>query len=446
MAVELSSLYSDFDPLPLPPGDPRYVDTTVERNVPTLLTSLNLALMGDKARSILFTGLTGDGKTTTLNYVRNQQEIGGRFVAYGQALVDVDIDPSFSFEDLVIFLLGVTDRTLIKVLDKTIQEPWYKRIWNEFCDVANLPISLRGLEIHLGPFGKIMGVLKDSPSAKQAIRNGLREASASLVQMANDYLGHARQSIKEAGRGGLVVILDDMEKLPGKGPSGKPLDEELFVDRAAQVRSLDCEVIYTIRLSTYRAHSEELPILYGAPIFVPMLPPRDRDGKNIPRSLQRMREIVALRIAYADGKLSGELKQLKAARAQALKEDHVNQAIASAFESIDVADSLCLASGGHMRELMLLVQASIVQAITANQPKIRQADVDAAVLAFDPFRRSEAEEYTADLRRIRETKSITGLKREVQSALLSRRLVHEYFDHSLWYDICPLVAQSVTGE
>jgi hypothetical protein len=66
MSADFQQLYNQFNPeVPLPAGDPRYVDCDQARGVPTLLADVESPLNEDGQTTLLFCGHIGDGKTTT---------------------------------------------------------------------------------------------------------------------------------------------------------------------------------------------------------------------------------------------------------------------------------------------------------------------------------------------------------------------------------------------
>jgi hypothetical protein len=92
-----------------------------------------------------------------------------------------------------------------------------------------------------------------------------------------------------------------------------------------------------------------------------------------------------------------------------------------------------------MRELIILMQNAIEQAVTYGREKINIQDVEAAVIDFAAFRRETAKKYLTELKWVADTKSISELPPDVQRELLGRRLVHEYYDREFWYDVGPMV-------
>jgi hypothetical protein len=307
MQISLWSLANQFDPTaPLPPGDPRYVECATERHVPTLMAKFGLPLSRTTPAALLFSGQIGDGKTSTLNYLRGQREAQGDFVAYGQADLHLDLS-RVHFEHVILLLLAIVERSLKDRFAQSLEKPWYVRLWQEFCRIANLPVELR-FDVKVGPFLKITTNVKDSPDMNRVVLEGLRKtAGDTFLSMANEYLAEARKVVREETGGDLVAILDELDRITARHPTGEYMDEAIFINHAYQLKTLECKVIYTVRLPTVRAGGPDLPIMYGSPpIFVPMLAVRGRDGQTQPAGLQRLREILALRIRAELGAFGGD--------------------------------------------------------------------------------------------------------------------------------------------
>jgi hypothetical protein len=325
-----------------------------------------------------------------------------------------------TYENVILMLLGVVDRSLRSDFWRKISPPWYERVWNEFCRIANLPVALQfDASIPLGPFFKLTMAVKDTPGTNEMVVKGLRDASSATFQdVVNEYFGRAEEIIKKKNQLPLIAILDGLDRIiSNRTASGSYTDVEIFRDRATQLTSLRCRVIYTVRSALVHAYPTDLAMSYRGPFFNPMVPLRNRAGVANPASLDRLREVIEKRVVEAGG-TTGDV-----------------------FESAAIRDRLCQASGGHMRDLMGLVQFAVTKAKAFHGGfPIKASDVDDAIRDYGFMRRAQAEPLREPLRQVAEHKTISGLPPDVQQELLRNRLVHEYFDGDIWYDVCPLVA------
>jgi hypothetical protein len=420
MGAEIQRIHNQFDPwTPLPADDPRYVDCSTERNVPSLFDNFELPLDGEKTISLLFCGQVGDGKTTTLYALKKRLEDAGHFVAYGNADVLLDLG-RVEYDNVILMLLATVDQALREEYARSIQEPWYATLWNEFCRVAQLPASLQfDVKVPLGPYAKLTMAVKDTPDLRDRVLRGLRKASSATFQeVVNEYFDRAAEVVKKKKRRALIAIVDNLEKILNvKQQSGSFMDEEVFLGHSTQLTALRCRVIYTVRSALVRVHASNLALYYGAPIFVPMVPLHDRYDKPLPRSLEKLREIV-------DRRLAAE-----------------NTTRVEVLESDENLDKLCQASGGHLRDLMILVQQAIVSAKAAHGGlPVKVADVDDAIQRMGALRRNPAMPHQPALQHVVEKRTIYELPTDDQQALFRDRLIHEYFDGDYWYDVCPLIA------
>lgn len=226
--------------------------------------------------------------------------------------------------------------------------------------------------------------------------------------------------MKGHGHRQLVVILDNLDRLQEtQSRGGVSPDEQLFLGQASQLLAMQCHVIYTMRLALAHAQEANLLVRYGrVPVIVPMIPVRQRDGTTHVAGMAKLREVIKRRLQVAGTDLQ------------------------HAFSNGSTADRLCHACGGHLRELMTLVQSACEAAIGAKHDlPLTEADVKAAILSLRALRRLSAGGYEEALRRVAQNHRLDGLPPEVQQALLHYRLIYEYFDGEYWYDISPLLSE-----
>ena len=119
-------------------------------------------------------------------------------------------------------------------------------------------IKLLQTEIEISPevelsFGiaKITAQAKASPQLRSKLRDYLGPRSNGIIETINqELLEPAHKKLKQRGKNGLVVIVDNLDKVDSSPkPWGRPQPEYLFVDRGEQLASLHCHVIYTLPLA-----------------------------------------------------------------------------------------------------------------------------------------------------------------------------------------------------
>lgn len=423
MPPSLQDLYLQFQPLePLEAGDPRYVDTFEVRGVRALYQHLSLPLSLPKPATLFFSGHVGDGKTTILNQLRGRLEDEGYFVAYGEADERLDLE-DIQHEDVLLALLAIVDEALRSRYRDDL-ESRLRQITEEIARIARLPVALEASgTLPLGPFGTITATVKDAPDIRLQVREDLRQARGpTFLDVVNEYLGRAEELVKKRGHRQLVAVLDNLDRLPDPLAAPPPAaDERLFLGQASQLLSLQCRVVYTVRLALVHSHEANLGARYGqTPIIVPMIPVRGTDGGPHHEGFAALRQVLE-------------------GRTQAAGCEDLRQAFGE-----DAVELLCRTSGGHLRELMTLVQRACAEALAGgDELPLTAAHIEAAVRPLAALRRAAAADYREALTRVGQNHTLEGIAPQVRQILLSGRLVYEYYlDHRFWYDVCPLCQEA----
>ncbi len=409
VVATIQNVYNQFDPMEaLDADDPRYADCFGVRGVDTLHVQMSLPLGTGKPTSQLLSGHLGDGKTTILRQLRRRFEAAGHFVAYGETdrwldLADID------HQDVLLGILVSVDAALRECYEEDVEAGLFQRFWERLDSVLHSAVDVKG------SLPGLTAALRDVPSLRLQVRAELREARGpTFIEVVNEYLDRARELVLDRGHTSLVVILDNLDRLPELvGRTHVYPDEELFLGHANQLTRLHCHVIYVVRLALAHAHESSLRERYGRkPQIVPMVPVRRRDGTDHTAGLDKLREVLARRSPLG------------------LEEAFEQQAV----------DLLCRKSGGHLRELMSLVQRACAEALgTHGELPIRLADAQAAVGDHGALRQQAAREYREALDKVSAAHDLSGLEADERNALLNRRLVYEYRDEKgYWYDVASL--------
>jgi hypothetical protein len=170
----------------------------------------------------------------------------------------------------------------------------------------------------------------------------------------------------------------------------------------------------------YSSRAADLRDIYGDPSVLPMIMVQTPDGNNHDAGIAKIIKIVKKRIA-----------------------PHAPNAVLESdiFSSAVGLQKLCLMSGGHVRNLMLLVRSAIdhIDSLPITEAAIQRAITQAR----NTYRRTvEQDEWTL-LANVAETKNIEN--DDKYRKLLFNRCVlqYEYIDNlgelKTWYDIHPLI-------
>jgi hypothetical protein len=410
--ASIQDVYLRFDPMEaLEPGDERYVDCFDVRGIPTLYAQMLLPLAAPKPTAQLLSGHLGDGKTTLLKHLQKRFEDDGHFVAYGEADHWLDL-ADLGHEDLLLGLLVTVDEALHCRYRKDCEAGAFQQVWERMYNIAHMPVDVKA-----GLAG-LTAALRDVPDLRIQVRNELRTARGpSFLDVVNEYLDRGRELVEKRGHKSLVVVLDNLDRVPESvGHDHVFADEKLFLGQAAQLTRLHCHTIYVVRLALAHTQEGNLRERYGrSPQVIPMLSLRRRDGSEDVEGLTKLREILEARLRPLD------------------------LALTDAFDD-DARDLLCRKSGGHLRELMSLVQRACAEALgTHGELPLRASDATAAVRDHGDLRRQASRDHYDALCSVDDIHALDGLDAEERAALLNKRLVYEYRDDDgYWYDVAPL--------
>jgi hypothetical protein len=403
MPATIRDVFLQFNPLkPLETNDPRYVNCHQERGLPALFEQLRLPLL-DTARPFLFSGYLGDGKTTILKQLQGLLTHDERdIVAFGEADERLDLS-DVEYDDVLLALLAVVDQTLRERFGADVEAQPFRRVWEDLCRIAHLPVELTKMEVPLGPFGKLTATVKDSPDVRLQIRQGLRQARGpTFLEMVNQYLQQAQEIVCHYGHRQLVVILDNLDRIQETLlPGNVYADERLFLGQATSLLGVQCHVIYTIRLALVHAQAPNLGARYGqVPLIIPMIQVRQADGTPHEAGMARLREIIGRRLRAARTDFDG------------------------AFDALSTVDRLCDASGGYLRDLMTLVQSACAEGLAAHGGlPLTATDAAAAMRNLGAQRRMVATDHTAVLEQVSRTHRLDGVPLDIRHALLRQHLV-----------------------
>lgn len=393
----------------------------------------------DKPTCVLFTGHIGCGKSTELLRLKTELEQEGFYVVYFESSEDLEMTDV----DISDVLLAIAHRVSQNInLDKiTIEEPSsLKELLQSAVNILNSDVTAVKLKV---PGIGDLGVT--SEKEKFSIAFGIGEittkvkSDSKLREKLNQYLGPQKNQLLEAinkellepvitklkqlGKLGLVVIVDNLDRLDNRQkPWGRPQQEYLFVDQGEYLTKLNCHLVYTMPLALKFSND------YGnltqrfseEPKVLPMVPVQLRDGSYCDAGMALLRQMVMAR-AFPH-----------------LNADQRLEKITEIFDSYETLDYLCCMSGGHVRDLLRLLNTWI--------KKERKLPLSGETLKdVIRSRRNEMTMPISDnewklLRQVRERKKVSG--DEGYQTLIRSRLVFEYRDHGeSWFDINPILAE-----
>lgn len=399
-------------------------------------------LSPNKPTCQLFTGHIGCGKSTELSRLKAELEQAGFYVVYFQATEDLDV----ADVDITDILLAIAHQ-VSEGLEKTqveLQPSGFKAFLKSTWDFLQTPIELsgeaeiagvsmkgsteEGVEVSLPVgIGKITAKAKNSQTTRSKLRQYLEPQTNKILQFINqEILQVAQEQLKGRGKKGLVVIVDNLDRVEDKiaSASNKPLPEYLFVERGEQLSQIHCHLVFTLPLSLMFSNQRE-PLknrLGGgrSPMVLPMVPVQRRDRGECAEGMELLRQMLLAR-AFPD-----------------LEPEERLGLVGEVFENLETLNRLCRISGGHVRNLLGL----LYRCLQAEDPpisrqvleKVIRDERDSLLLAIDN------QEWELLQQVVREQK-VQG--DEEYQVLLQSLFVFEYRDEQgSWFDLNPLLFES----
>ncbi len=370
----------------------------------------------------LFTGHIGCGKSTELLRLKVELEQDGFHVVYFESDQDLEMGDVDAGDILLAIARRVSES--LETAGINLRPGYFQRLFGEIKEVLQTPIEITDVTFSVS-IAAITAQTKSSPNLRDKLRGFLEPRTDGIIQAINrELLEPAIQKLKQEGRRGLVVLVDNLDRIaPAPKAWGRPQPEYLFVDRGTQLRRLNCHIIYTIPLAL--RFSDDFGRLTASfmvdPKVLPMAPVQLRDGHDHEEGMALLRQLVLAR-AFPDVAFDQRLGR-----------------ITEVFDSPEALDRLCRASGGHVRNLLRFLNDWIQE---DRQLPLTRESLETVIRA----RRNEltlsidTQEWEA-LRQVVRNKTVAG--NQDYQALIRSMFVYEYRDREgSWFDINPILAEA----
>lgn len=343
----LKRIYNAFDPSPLHKGQQDlYVDLDEVRGHSGIVSHLKKKiLLTDGPSCQVLTGHRGSGKSTELWQLRQALETpssGADRMFVVQVQADDELDRNdIDFPDVLIAMVRQIAGQLRERADIELKPGYFKDRWQRLKELAFSEVSLDEMELETG-MAKITSTIRSSPESRRKIREALEPDTDNWLSAANDIIGEAVLQLEGKGFRGLVVIVDDLDKMITREirDTGILTTERLFIHRSAQLTAFKCHVIYTLPIElAYSHHDANIRRVYGGHLpVVPMTkietPPPE--GKTFAPGIKKFREIISARLTSVGA------------------DDDI------LFQSGKVRDDLIKLTGGQPTELMNFIREALV--------------------------------------------------------------------------------------
>lgn len=374
-----------------------------------------------KFQTVLFTGHRGCGKSTELKRIQHRWE-KDYCVIYLEANEETDINDA-EYTDLYLIVIRQVEFALrqqgLKFDPQLLKnfEEWFRDVMKENETTVESSVSISG-EATLGadaPFiakllVKLLAQIKGAEKSKTVIRQAIQRDISRLKADINLLLRNAYEQIKHKYPKGFLVIFDNLDRVPPN------TGNHLFFDYAAQLQELNCTMIYTVPISVL-CSPKSIINSFGEPQIMSMVSvyDLDRDQCHLEYYQPGLDAIVSL------------------------IERRVNPDFI--FESRDHLMELARASGGHVRQLMQMMQSACQTAATRAHLKIQAEDVTYAINQQQfGFERFIPEEHYPILAKVCLSKNVS--KDETGQLMLFNTSVLEYNGTDRWNYPNPVVKRS----
>lgn len=427
-ATTLKTAYRICNPNPLSGEDLEryYVDLSPVRKTSAIERVSQILEFQEPGESttILFTGHRGCGKSTELKRIQKTWEQNYR-VIYLEANEETDINDA-RYTDLYLITIKQVERSLRDLglrLDQQLLrsfEDWFKEITEETEESVEKSV---GIEAHASvgadaPFlakllVKLMAQIRGSNKQKKTIRQVLEEDIFRLKSDVNLLLADATRKLRQKypHYKGFLLIIDNLDRISPE------VGEHLFFDYGPQIQELNCSIIYTAPISVF-CSTKNINNAFGDPHLMPMINiyRLDRDQRGDldydPQGLAAMVSLIESRV---------ELDQV--------------------FASRDLVLELAKASGGHVRQLMQMMQFVCLDASAKGSTQILSEHVELGIkqqqFAFERLIPDDHYPLIADVYRTKDVK-----KDQQGQLMLFNVSVLEYNGNDRWNYPNPVVMRS----
>jgi hypothetical protein len=380
-----------------------------------------IAFQADQRTCQLFTGHIGCGKSTELLRLKYDLDQQGFHVVYFESDKDLDIG-DVDVSDILLAIARQVSESL-EAAQIRLKPGYFVNLFSDLGDALKTPMEISGVEFSVG-IAKFTARAKDSPAMRGQMRQYLEPRMNGILEALNEeLLEPARQRLQQQGKKGLVVLIDNLDRVdPSRKPSGRTQPEYLFIDRGEQLRKLACHLVYTIPLVLIFS-SELGPLINrfgGRPKVLPMVPVQYNDGSDHLEGIALLQQMVLAR-AFPD------LNQFQ--RLERIRE---------VFDQAETLDRLCKVSGGHVRNLLVLLYSCLQQ----DDPPISRSALEGVIKGYrDDLVLAVTDEQWKLLRQVNQQKMVS--EEPEYQALLRSLFVYEYRDHQgRWFDVNPALIEA----
>lgn len=386
----------------------------------------------------LFTGHIGCGKSTELLRLKTELEQENFHVVYFESSEDLEMNDvdivdvllvialqvSKSLEDNQINLHAKGFRGLLESLAQTLKLD-LNSLKLKLPVIGDVSASKKDGEFSLSfGIGEITAMAKSDSKLREQLNQYLGPRKTQLLNKINEELIEPAivQLTENHGKTGLVVIVDNLDRIYNSPKSwGRPQQEYLFVDQGEYLTKFNCHLVYTMPLAL--KFSNDYGILsqrfFEEPKVLPMVPVKLKDGNKHEKGVSFLRQMVLAR-----------------AFPEITEQKRLNK-VTEIFDGLESLDRLCHMSGGHVRDLLRLLNEWIMDEMKLPLSRKSLENLISARRA-EMIMRISVDEWEL-IRQVSLQKKVSddlGYQNLIRS-----QFVFEYRDQdNFWFDINPILA------
>jgi len=399
-----------------------YIDFTKIRSGNLIRELKRTITLSDDPTSQLFTGHLGCGKSTELLRLKAELEDHDYHVVYFVSSDELDMG-DLDITDILLVIARKISENLIQSGIK-IKAGYFKRLFGEIKHLLTNDIDISPeIEFSMG-LAKITAKTKDSPKLRNKLRDYLEPRTKNILEsINNEVLKVANQKLKETGKKGLVVIVDNLDRIDNKpNASGRTQPEYIFIDRGDQLKQLNCHVVFTIPLTLiFSNDSSMLNSRFGVkPKLLSMIPILSRTGEENEQGMYYLKQMILAR-AFPE-----------------IPSEERNDRILEIFKEEHLMNKICHMSGGHVRNLLGL----LFSCIQKEDPPFSEEIVDEVIQEYrdDMIKKITSDEWML-LKQVVKDQNVSG--ETAYHTLLRSMFVFEYQDKKgVWFGLNPLIEKS----
>jgi hypothetical protein len=421
--LDLQQFYDACDPTQ-PLQDKRYyIDFSTVRggDIVQELERKIARLSRNRPTTQLFTGHIGCGKSTELCRLKHGLEQRRYEVVYFESDQDLEMADVEISDILLSIAHNVSD--YLDGMGIVAKPTYLQTLFQDFANTLRTPMEISDLSFSAG-IASITAAAKQSPDMRSQLRQYLEPRTKSIINAINaELLAGVNNKLRDNGKNRLVVIMDNLDRIDSARRSpGRLQSEYLFVDRGEQLKQLDCHLVYTIPLELVFSNDlVRLANRFGTnPLVLPMVPVVERDGTPNQTGLALLRQMVLIR-AFPDLNVNQRIEQA-----------------GEVFDDLTTLDRLCQVSGGHMRNLIRLLDGCLRK----QDPPFQRATLEAVIRnERDSLMGLISSDEWDLLRRAVTRQDVQG--DEDYNILVRSLFLYEYRDaKGRWFGINPLLAET----